>query len=108
MLLIPVTFLRTFGVMVGDKKQGWALFVAAAVLFVIGTASIATATSGARGTVAHAVGAPIEGTEIRLWGARQRTFRSCRDGQRRRRGVFVIRQFRKPWRWGADAQHDVR
>ena len=26
MLLIPVAFLRTFGVMVGDKKQGWALF----------------------------------------------------------------------------------
>ena len=35
MLLIPVAFLRTFGVMVGDKKQGWALFIAAAVLFVI-------------------------------------------------------------------------
>lgn len=30
MLLIPVAFLRTFGVMVGDKKQGWALFSAAA------------------------------------------------------------------------------
>ena len=25
MLLIPVAFLRTFGVMIGDKKQGWAL-----------------------------------------------------------------------------------
>ena len=35
MLLIPVAFLRTFGVMVGDKKQGWALFSAAATLFVV-------------------------------------------------------------------------
>ena len=25
MLLIPVSFVRTFGVMVGDKRQGWAL-----------------------------------------------------------------------------------
>ena len=66
MLLIPVAFLRTFGVMVGDKKQGWALFVAAAVLFVIGTAAIAAATSVPHGTVVHAVGAPIEGTEIRF------------------------------------------
>ena len=66
MLLIPVAFLRTFGVMVGDKKQGWALFVAAAALFVIGTAAIAAATSVPHGTVVHAVGAPIEGTEIRF------------------------------------------
>ena len=66
MLLIPVAFLRTFGVMVGDKKQGWALFVAAAALFVIGTAAIAAATSAPHGTVVHAVGAPIEGTEIRF------------------------------------------
>jgi K+-transporting ATPase ATPase A chain len=34
MLLVPVAFIRTFGVMVGDKKQGWALFAAAAILFV--------------------------------------------------------------------------
>ena len=66
MLLIPVAFLRTFGVMVGDKKQGWALFIAAAVLFVIGTAAIAAATSVPHGTVVHAVGAPIEGTESRF------------------------------------------
>jgi K+-transporting ATPase ATPase A chain len=45
MLLIPVAFLRTFGVMVGDKKQGWALFSAAAVLFVVGMVAIAVATS---------------------------------------------------------------
>ena len=66
MLLIPVAFLRTFGVMVGDMKQGWALFIAAAVLFVIGTAAIAAATSVPHGTVVHAVGAPIEGTECRF------------------------------------------
>ncbi len=66
MLLIPVAFLRTFGVMVGDKKQGWALFSAAAILFVIGTVAIIAATSMAHGTVVHAVGAPMEGTETRF------------------------------------------
>ncbi len=66
MLLIPVAFLRTFGVMVGDKKQGWALFAAAATLFVIGTAAMAAATAVPHGTVVHAVGAPIEGTETRF------------------------------------------
>lgn len=66
MLVIPVAFLRTFGVMVRDKKQGWALFTAAATLFVVGVAVIVAATSVAHGTVVHAVGAPIEGTETRF------------------------------------------
>ena len=40
MLLIPLAFVRTFGVMIGSKKQGWTLFAA--------------------------VGAPTEGTETRF------------------------------------------
>ncbi len=66
MLLIPVAFLRTFGVMVGDRKQGWALFAAAAVLFVMGTAAIVWATAATHGTVVHVVGGPVEGTETRF------------------------------------------
>jgi K+-transporting ATPase ATPase A chain len=66
MLLIPVAFIRTFGVMVGDKKQGWALFAAAAILFVIGTAAIIAADLVSNGTVIHAVGAATEGTETRF------------------------------------------
>jgi K+-transporting ATPase ATPase A chain len=58
MLLIPVAFLRTFGVMVGDKKQGWTLFSAAAILFAVGLVAIAVATSVTHGTVVHTVGAP--------------------------------------------------
>ena len=45
MLLIPVAFLRTFGVMVRDKRQGWALFVAAGILFVIGVVVPASAST---------------------------------------------------------------
>jgi potassium-transporting ATPase potassium-binding subunit len=66
MLLIPVAFIRTFGVMVRDKKQGWALFAAAAILFVIGTAAITAADLVPNGTVIHAVGAATEGTETRF------------------------------------------
>jgi K+-transporting ATPase ATPase A chain len=66
MLVIPVAFIRTFGVMVGDRKQGWALFTAAAVLFVIGTVALIAVESVAHGTVIHAVGAATEGTEARF------------------------------------------
>ena len=66
MLLIPVAFLRTFGKMVGDKKQGWALFSAAAILFVIGAVAIAVATGAAHGTVVHAAAGPVEGIETRF------------------------------------------
>ena len=66
MLLIPAAFIRTFGVMVGDKKQGWTLFAAAAILFGIGTAAIIGADLVQNGTVIHAVGAATEGTETRF------------------------------------------
>jgi potassium-transporting ATPase potassium-binding subunit len=66
MLLIPVSFIRAFGAMVGDKKQGWALFAAAAILFVVGTAAIVLAESVGHGTVLSAVGAATEGTDTRF------------------------------------------
>lgn len=66
MLLIPVAFLRTFGVMVGDRRQGWALFAVVASLYVLATVALVAATSVPHGTVVHAVGTPVEGTEMRF------------------------------------------
>lgn len=66
MLVIPVAFLRTFGVMVGDRKQGWALFAVVASLYILATVALVAATSVPHGTVVHAVGAPVEGTEVRF------------------------------------------
>ncbi|WP_407939458.1 potassium-transporting ATPase subunit KdpA [Mycolicibacterium septicum] len=66
MLLIPVAFLRTFGVMVGDRRQGWALFAVVASLYILATVALVAATSVPHGTVVHAVGAPVEGTEMRF------------------------------------------
>jgi potassium-transporting ATPase potassium-binding subunit len=66
MLLIPVSFIRTYGVMVGDRRQGWALFIAAAILFAIGSAAVIGAEVIPHGTVIHAVGSATEGTETRF------------------------------------------
>lgn len=66
MLLIPVSFLRMFGVMIGDRRQGWALFAFVATLFVVATVALSIATSVSHGTVVHAVGGPLEGTETRF------------------------------------------
>jgi potassium-transporting ATPase potassium-binding subunit len=66
MLLIPVAMLRMFGVMVRDKKQGWALFAAAGILFAIGAVAVFLTEMSAHGTVMHAVGAATEGTETRF------------------------------------------
>ena len=56
MLLIPVSLIRTFGVMVGDRRQGWALFAAVATLFIIGAVAIVWAQTAGHGTVIGAVG----------------------------------------------------
>jgi K+-transporting ATPase ATPase A chain len=66
MLLIPAAFIRTFGVMVRDKRQGWALFVAAGILFAVGMVAIVLAEMFTHGTVVHAIGAATEGTEARF------------------------------------------
>ena len=107
MLLVPVAFLRTFGVMVGDKKQGWALFSAAAMLFVVGMVAIAVATSVTHGTVVHAVGAPARRYRDPVRRARQCTVRTGRDGQRRRCRELVLRQLRQCRGCSADAEHDA-
>jgi K+-transporting ATPase ATPase A chain len=66
MLLIPVSFIRMFGVMVGDKRQGWALLAVVAVLFAVGTLAIGLSEMHGHGTVASAVGSASEGTETRF------------------------------------------
>jgi K+-transporting ATPase ATPase A chain len=66
MLLIPVSFIRTFGVMIGDRRQGWALLTVAAVLFAGGMLAMGAAETLHHGTVAAAAGSAAEGTETRF------------------------------------------
>ncbi|GAB3844342.1 hypothetical protein GCM10027610_058640 [Dactylosporangium cerinum] len=66
MLLLPTAFIRAYGRMVGDRRQGWALLAVAGVLFVGAFAVTAAAQTVPHNTVPAAVGAAVEGTETRF------------------------------------------
>ncbi|GGG67666.1 potassium-transporting ATPase subunit KdpA [Corynebacterium pelargi] len=61
-LLIPVSLTRTFGIMVRDKRQGWAILAAMAVLFVASFAVIASAEHALN----FSEGGGMEGKELRF------------------------------------------
>jgi K+-transporting ATPase ATPase A chain len=63
-LLIPVAFCFLFGRMVGDRRQGWAIFAAMAVMFVAGLAVIHVYEVA--GNHALGLGANMEGKEQRF------------------------------------------
>ena len=71
MLAIPFSLPRTFGTMVGDKKQGYTILATMATIFVLSlTALTALELSGA-GTAPGLAGAAMEGKETRfgIWGS---------------------------------------
>lgn len=63
-LLIPVAFCFLFGQMAGDRRQGWAIFAAMAVMFVAGLAVIHM--QEVAGNPALGLGANMEGKEQRF------------------------------------------
>ncbi|WP_137874910.1 potassium-transporting ATPase subunit KdpA [Rhodococcus sp. Q] len=65
-LLIPVCMTRTFGTMVGDRKQGLTLLAVMGILFGGLLAVTLAAESGTRGVAATAAGAMMEGKETRF------------------------------------------
>ena len=66
LLVIGFALPRTFGRMIGDKRQGYAIVAVMALLW-IGSAAAINVTQGIHhGTVPTAVGAATEGTEQRL------------------------------------------
>ena len=66
MALIPMSLVRSYGIMVGDRRQGWALLAVVIALFGLGTAALGVSESIPHDTVATAVGASTEGTEVRF------------------------------------------
>ncbi|MGB8405326.1 MAG: potassium-transporting ATPase subunit KdpA [Mycobacterium sp.] len=66
MAIIPVSLVRTYGVMVGDRRQGWALLAVVVVLFGLGTAAVGLSEAVPHGTVTTAIGTALEGKEIRF------------------------------------------
>lgn len=65
-LLIPVALTRTFGTMVGDRRQGLTLLAVMSTLYFALLAVTLAAESGTRGAAATAAGSMMEGKEVRF------------------------------------------
>ena len=66
LLLIPFALPRTFGKMLGDKRQGWAILAAMAVIFAASLALVTTFEAHHSGAALQAAGAAMEGKEVRF------------------------------------------
>jgi K+-transporting ATPase ATPase A chain len=66
LLVIPVALTRTFGLMVGDKRQGWTLLSVMGVLWGLLLAGAWWAETHPNGPAALAAGGALEGKEVRF------------------------------------------
>jgi potassium-transporting ATPase potassium-binding subunit len=66
LLLIPVCLTRTFGLMVKDKRQGYAILAAMGVLWTVVLAGVWVAEATHHGTALNLAGASMEGKETRF------------------------------------------
>ena len=66
LLLIPVALTRTFGVMVEDKRQGYALLAAMAVIWGVMVGGVTALEANHPGTAFQSAGASMEGKETRF------------------------------------------
>ncbi|WP_375384826.1 potassium-transporting ATPase subunit KdpA [uncultured Microbacterium sp.] len=65
MLLIPFTLPRTFGKIVGDNRQGYAILAAMSILFLVSFAAITAFELAGNGTAPMLAGGAMEGKETR-------------------------------------------
>ncbi|MFC5931070.1 potassium-transporting ATPase subunit KdpA [Cryobacterium melibiosiphilum] len=66
MLAIPFSLPRTFGRVVGDNRQGYAILATMATLFVVSLTAITMFELGGAGTAPQAAGGAMEGKETRF------------------------------------------
>jgi K+-transporting ATPase ATPase A chain len=66
LLLVPVCLTRTFGVMVGDKRQGYAVLAVMVVLWAALLGSVTALEVAHHGQAAQIAGASMEGKETRF------------------------------------------
>jgi K+-transporting ATPase ATPase A chain len=65
-LLIPVALTRTFGLVVGDVRQGYAVLAVMTVIWAGLVLAVTALENAAPGTAFHAAGAALEGKETRF------------------------------------------
>ncbi|MCZ2263349.1 potassium-transporting ATPase subunit KdpA [Isoptericola sp. QY 916] len=66
MLAVPFSLPRTFGRMVGDLRQGYAILAAVGVIFVASFAALTALESAGSGTAPQLAGGAMEGKEARF------------------------------------------
>jgi potassium-transporting ATPase potassium-binding subunit len=66
LLMISFALPRTFGKMVGDKRQGYAIVAVMAIIWVASVAGISYFESGQHSAAAVAAGGALEGKEVRF------------------------------------------
>jgi K+-transporting ATPase ATPase A chain len=66
MLAIPFSLPRTFGVMVGDRRQGYAILAAMATIFVVSLTALTLFELNGAGTAPQLAGGAMEGKETRF------------------------------------------
>jgi K+-transporting ATPase ATPase A chain len=80
LLLIPVALTRTFGLMVKDKRQGYAILAAMGALWATILVGISTLEAGHAGTALKLAGASMEGKETRFGVAASSLFATSTTG----------------------------
>ncbi len=66
LLLIPVCLTRTFGLMVKDTRQGWAILAAMVILWALVLTGVTVAELTHHGAALQAAGGSMEGKEVRF------------------------------------------
>src|SRR3954449_12047476 len=66
LLLVPFALPRTFGRLLGDKRQGWAILAAMAVIFAASLTMLTVFEAHHSGAALQAAGASMEGKEVRF------------------------------------------
>ena len=66
LLLIPFALPRTFGKLLGDKRQGWAILGAMSVIFAASLTLLTTFEAHHSGAALQAAGSAMEGKEVRF------------------------------------------
>jgi K+-transporting ATPase ATPase A chain len=66
MLAIPFSLPRTFGTMVGQRRQGYAILAAMSAIFLLSLTAVTLAELAGNGTAPQAAGAALEGKEQRF------------------------------------------